>query len=346
MKSRVPVSAQWRSSKSEHHRARSGPSARRTCAMRRTAARGRCPPARRPAAPAARARSSARSSASGTCSRRVGGHLRAGRRARRPSTQAAAGADHLAQRPERDPLRRTPVSGPGATRPSSTTPSVYLLNSHARRLLPMPAGTDDRHEARPPLARGGVEQVLEQAHLVVAAHERRLQALGAAATADLRHDAQRTPRGDRGRLALEVLLAGRLERDAVRRGAHGRLTDQHGAGRGHRLEPGGGVDEVARDHPLVRGADGDGGLAGEHAGPGLDAGAQLAHRVDQLQRGPHRALRVVLARDRRAPDGHHRIADELLDGAAVPGDDVARRGRSSASASRAPPPRRGPRRTG
>ena len=38
---------------------------------------------------------------------------------------------------------------------------------------------------------------------------------------------------------------------------------------------------------------------------------------DELERGPHRPLGVVLLRDRRAPDGHHGVADELLDRAAV-----------------------------
>ena len=47
-------------------------------------------------------------------------------------------------------------------------------------------------------------------------------------------------------------------------------------------------------------------------------------RVDQLERRADRALRVVLVRDRRAPDRHHRVADELLDGASVAGDDLAR----------------------
>ena len=43
--------------------------------------------------------------------------------------------------------------------------------------------------------------------------------------------------------------------------------------------------------PWFVGADGDGGLAGEHAGAGLDAGAQRADRVDQLQRRPGRPAR-------------------------------------------------------
>ena len=85
-----------------------------------------------------------------------------------------------------------------------------------------------------------------------------------------------------------------------------------------------GVDEVARDHALVRGAERDRRLAGQDAGARLDAVAQARHRVDQLERGADRALGVVLVRDRRAPDGHDRVADELLDRAAVALDDLAR----------------------
>ena len=50
---------------------------------------------------------------------------------------------------------------------------------------------------------------------------------------------------------------------------------------------------------------------------------RLRDRVDELERGAHGALGVVLVGDRRAPDGHHRVADELLDRAAVALDDVA-----------------------
>ena len=48
----------------------------------------------------------------------------------------------------------------------------------------MPAGRD-RHEPRPLLARRGMEQVLEQAEIFVATHERRLEHARAAAPADL-----------------------------------------------------------------------------------------------------------------------------------------------------------------
>ena len=127
-----------------------------------------------------------------------------------------------------------------------------------------------RHEPRPPLAARRVEEVLEQAQLVVAADERRLERLGAVAAADLGDDPQGAPGRDRARLALEHLLAGRLEGDRLGGRALGRLADEHGPGRGDRLEPAGRVDEVAGDHALVRRADGDGGLAGQDAGAGLD----------------------------------------------------------------------------
>ena len=48
--------------------------------------------------------------------------------------------------------------------------------------------------------------------------------------------------------------------------------------------------------------------------------------ADALERGeprPDGALRVVLVRERHAEGGHHRVARELLDDAAV-GDDAAR----------------------
>ena len=76
---------------------------------------------------------------------------------------------------------------------------------------------DDADEARPPLAARGVEQVLEQAQLVVAADERRLERVAAVATAALGDDPERAPGRDRRRLALERLLAGLLEGDRARR---------------------------------------------------------------------------------------------------------------------------------
>ena len=51
----------------------------------------------------------------------------------------------------------------------------------------------------------------------------------------------------------------------------------------------------------------------------------MATASTKLERGSHGPLGVVLARDRRTPDGHHRVADELLQRAAVAFDDGAGR---------------------
>ena len=47
------------------------------------------------------------------------------------------------------------------------------------------------------------------------------------------------------------------------------------------------------------------------------SGLQRRDGVDELERRTDRALGVVLVGDRRAPDRHDRVADELLDRAAV-----------------------------
>ena len=88
------------------------------------------------------------------------------------------------------------------------------------------------------------------------------------------------------------------------------------------LETARGVDEVARDHALVRGAKGHGRLAGQDAAACLDAVAQAGDSLDQLEAGADAQLGIVFVHDRRAPDGHDGIADELLDRAAVALDDV------------------------
>ena len=53
-------------------------------------------------------------------------------------------------------------------------------------------------------------------------------------------------------------------------------------------------------------------------------GPMALHGVDQLQAGANGPFRVVLACRRGAPDGHHRVADELLDDPAVQLHDLGR----------------------
>jgi len=71
-----------------------------------------------------------------------------------------------------------------------------------------------------------------------------------------------------------------------------------------------------------------GGLSGEDPGSGpkfrsSHLGPQLGHGPGQIQGRTNCPLGVVLGGDRSSPHGHHRIADELLYGAAVAGDQGA-----------------------
>ena len=169
-----------------------------------------------------------------------------------------------------------------------------------------------------------MEQLLEQPQLVLATHERRLERIRSASATHLRDHPDSSPRGHRSSLALEGLLTGGLVVDGLGGGPLGRLPDQDRARRCYRLEPAGGVDEVACDHALADRTERDRRFAGHDTGPGLDTGAQDTHRVHQIEAGPYRPLGVVLVRRRRSPDRHDRVADELLDRAAIAVDDVAR----------------------
>ena len=116
------------------------------------------------------------SSSSGTKRSTVARDLRAGGRLVVGLEQAGPRADHLAERPERDALavgRRAalvPVDG--------LDDAVDVLQELPGEAALADAGRPgDRHEPRAALAGGRVEQVLEQPQLVVAADERRLEAV-------------------------------------------------------------------------------------------------------------------------------------------------------------------------
>ncbi len=203
-------------------------------------------------------------------------------------------------------------------------PVDVLLELPGEAALADPAGPGDRDEAGPTLPAGRADRVLEEPELLVAPDEGRLRQVRATLAAALGDHPQGAPGRHRSLLALEDLLAGRLEGDRAAGGSVGRLADEHGARRGDRLETGGGVHEVAGDHALVGGPDRHRGLAGQDPGSGLDRRAEGPDRVDEVEGGPDRSLGVVLPGDRGAPDGHHRVADELLDRPAVAADDLGR----------------------
>ena len=175
---------------------------------------------------------------------------------------------------------------------------------------------------RLPLVGAGVEELLDLAQLAVAADERRLEAGRLQRAARAGDDAQRPPERRQPHLPLQLVAAGVLVGDRLLGRAAGRLADEDGARLGERLDARSRVDEVARDHALALGADRHRRLAGEHAGAGAqlrraDLVAERGDGRDEVERGADGALGVVLGRGRRAPDGHHRVADELLDRAAV-----------------------------
>ena len=179
-------------------------------------------------------------------------------------------------------------------------------------------------ELRALLVGAGVEELLDPPQLAVAADERRLEPLRAELAADARDHAQRAPERQRLGLSFQNVLACRLVGDRALRGAPGRLADVDGPGVGGRLDPGRGVHQVARDHAFARRSERHGCLAGQHTGAGAERCAELVaerrHRGDEVQGRADGTLRVVLGRGRRAPDGHHGVADELLDRAAVERD--------------------------
>ena len=236
--------------------------------------------------------------------------------------QPGSPTHHLAEGPEGDAVavRRAAAGVP----PDAVEQAIQVLEElPGQASLADAARADDADQARPPLPAGGLEEVLELAELLVPTDERCLERVAAVLAAPLGDHPDGPPGVHRSVLALELVLARVLEDDGAGRRSFGRLADQHRPWLRRRLEPRGGVDEVARHHALVRGADGDGRLAGEDAGARLDAGAQRPDRVDQVEARPDGPLGVILVGERSAPHGHHGVADELLDAAAVLADDVA-----------------------
>ena len=100
--------------------------------------------------------------------------------------------------------------------------------------------------------------------------------------------------------------------------AEGRLVDQDAhRRRGCALQPRCSVDDIARSHSLAclgPGVERDQRFAGRDPDADLEL-ALLGELVPDRERRSDRTLGVVLVRDRRAEDGHDRVADELLDGA-------------------------------
>src|SRR5438128_4956950 len=171
-----------------------------------------------------------------------------------------------------------------------------------------------------------MEKLLHEAEVAIAADERRLEARGPLRSARACHDAEGAPRLDRLRLALQLAQTAVGIDDGRLRSAFGRVTDDDGPRLGARLQTRSGVDKVPRNEPFARIAGHHRRLAGEDAAARPELGdahslAEICDGLDQLEGGSNRTLDVVFARDRRAPDGHNGVTNELLHRAAVALDD-------------------------
>ena len=129
------------------------------------------------------------------------------------------------------------------------------------------------------------------------------------------------------------------------------LADEHLVGRRGLLEACGGIDRVACDESLPGRDVARDDLAGVDAGAvarsdtlaPIELVVELGQRSLHLDRGAHRAERVVLVEAGQAEDGHDRVADVLLDGSAVELEDRPHRvevadmtSRSASESSRSP----------
>ena len=239
-----------------------------------------------------------------------------------------AQAHHLRERPERDSL--TVGEAAAAVPPGVRRQPVEVLLE-----LPREAGLADaadahhRDEMRSALLGGGVEELLDETQIAVAADERGLEGGGSDDAAAQPDHADGAPQRHGFGLPLQLVRPGVLVDDRRLRGPAGCLAHEHGARRGGRLHPRGGVDEIAGDHALALRAERHRRLAGQDARACREAGCTdlLAERHDgrdEVECGADGPLGVVFVRDRSPPDGHHRIADELLHRAAEALDDAPR----------------------
>ena len=229
--------------------------------------------------------------------------------------------DDLSERPEGDPL------AVGQTTPLAPPDDLLLSVDERLELRDQPCLPDaglagHRHELQRRVAQRTRIGVLQQRQLVLATDEG-----GVGATLDVDAEAAARTRCAPERQRLGLAFDGyRLELvvdDHVACRAKRRVADDDRADRRRRLEARGRVDDVAGGDSLPlfgTGVEGNDRLArrdgATHGELQFVLLVQVLDRVEDLQRGAHGAIRIVLVRGRRAEDGHDRVADELLDRAA------------------------------
>ena len=208
------------------------------------------------------------------------------------TTRASVSNERRASRARRD----LPIPGGPTTVASAHDDSRTAVSKASRSSPSSPAATDEERRDRPREGR------------------------------HVRAEAEQPPGDEWPALALRLDLAGRLRRNRLPDEVVGRLAEEHLARLCGLLEARSHIHGVAGRQLLVGHGLTDDHLARVHAGPRRDADPVLAsellveslERLTHLERRPHRAKRVVLVDGRHSEHRHDRIADELLDGAAVP----------------------------
>ena len=234
---------------------------------------------------------------------------------------AAAHAHHVRECPVRDAFAVGEATAAVPVDVVDQTVEVLVELPRQARLAD-PGDAHGRDEVGRALLGGGVEELLDAAQLTVAADERGLEAGRLERAPPARGDTKRSEELRGLGFALQLVAAGVLVDDRLLARAARRIADEHRSGFGGRLDSGRRVDEVAGNHPLAFGSDRHSSFAGQDTGPQSQVGgsellAQGGDRCDEVERGPDGALCVVFGGCRRPPNGHHGVADELLDGAAI-----------------------------
>ena len=182
----------------------------------------------------------------------------------------------------------------------------------------------DRDQVGLPVVGAREEQLLDGPQLAIAPDERRLQPLGLQGSARSGDHPNRAPERDGFDLALELVGSGIFVHDDRVGGPLRGLPHEHGPRLGDRLDARRRVHKIARDHPLSLGPDRHRGLPRQHPGPGGErcpyVDTEVGDGFEQVERGSDRSFGIVLLGGRCTPYGHHRIADEFLQGPAVEGD--------------------------
>ncbi len=236
---------------------------------------------------------------------------------------AGVGLDDLAEGPERDAVsvRQTAPLAPAHQARALLDVGEQLA---AEAALADAGLADDRDQLTRALAGSALEAGDQRRLVGVPADQRGGERAGDVGS-EPRPRLKRLPEEQRLRLALDRNPLERREIEHAVGRSKGRLRDRHGVDRRGGLHAGRGIHDVAGDERL---AELGPRLQRDHRFPGVHADPHLQRRLRVLlvqlrdlfedpEPGAHGPLGVVLVRDRRTEHRHHRVADELLDRAAM-----------------------------